>query len=272
MTRRRRRRSFGFPNWFLVLLFLGGLYLLEFAGQERDKRRDSDVEVKAKIPRSEGPPSPKFGGSVFLFDSKQSLTEPMVHRMARGQSNDHISIWTVSGDRHAFATAPGFDRIHHFVNAYLEGYAPFEAENIFTPLQTLARVKTYQFDHLDATGHQELWQTSREAFYYTRGDCEDHALALADWLMEMGEDARVVSGDYRGEGHAWVILFKNGKEYLFEATDKRRAMRQLSLASMHPDYQPRWMFNRDYFWYNTGSPRTVKYSGRKWKRKSRYAK
>ncbi len=246
--------------------------MLKEGGEERENRRAQKIEIKKKLPKPGQAPIPTFGGRVYLLDSKQIVTEPMVHSMAGKGNHDHISIWTLSGDRHSFATAPGFDRIHHFVNAYMEGYAPFEAENIFTPLLTLARVKTYQFDHLDVTGHQELWQTSREAFYYKRGDCEDHALALADWLIEMGEDARVVSGDYKGEGHAWVILFKDGKEYLFEATDKRQGTRSLSLASMHPEYHPRWMFNRDHFWYNTGSSRTVRYAGTKWKKKSRYEK
>ena len=59
-----------------------------------------------------------------------------------------------------------------------------------TPLYTLAQRKRYQLDAKQYAGRSEVWQTSRQAFFYPRGDCEDHAIALADWLIEMGEDAR----------------------------------------------------------------------------------
>jgi len=39
----------------------------------------------------------------------------------------------------------------------------------------------------------------------------------------MGEDARVVVSRTDKSGHAWVVLFKNGKEYLFEAPRKTSA-------------------------------------------------
>lgn len=275
MSRRRRKtRGFGLPNWVLVLAFIGGLYLL-FEG-ERQKERptnpfDKTIDESLAEERRQKPESAVFGGRVFLFASKRRFNEADVHRMSKNTSGDHISVWSIGRDKSAFATAPGYDRVHHFVNAFLEGYQPFETDNLFVPLMTLARTKTYQFDHLDVTGHQELWQTSREAFYYARGDCEDHALALADWLIEMGEDARVVSGRYKGEGHAWVILFKDGQTYLFEATSKR-GLKTLPLASMFPEYNPQWMFNREHFWYNSGSPRTVVYDDKKWIKKSRYEK
>ena len=275
MSRRRRGRSFGLPNWVLIVVFVFALMLLRESGEQKQQKRqeiDRKIDTSVAKERNEYQSSKRFGGNVFLYKSRRRFTETMVHSMARSKSQDHISIWTVGGDENAFATAPGVDRIHHFVNAYLEGYEPFKTDNIMIPLYTLARQKTYQFDHLDVTGHQELWQTSKEAFYYKRGDCEDHAIALADWLIEMGEDARVVSGDYRGEGHAWVALFKSEQVYLLESTDKRPGLRKLSLASMHPEYHPRWMFNREFFWYNTGSSKTVRYFGNKWKKTSRYEK
>jgi hypothetical protein len=41
------------------------------------------------------------------------------------------------------------------------------------------------------------------------------------------------------------------------------------VAALFTKYNPRYMFNRQYFWENTGSTFTTKYSGGQWKKKSR---
>ncbi|MCH9692890.1 MAG: transglutaminase-like domain-containing protein [Gammaproteobacteria bacterium] len=256
-----------------AVLFFALFLIVEADSQRNSPRSVLDRQIDAAFPdaRVRGR-SPDFGGSMLLLKSKLEIPEYVAQMQTRGLDSDRHYIMGTENDENAFAIAPGMDQAQHFVNAYLVGFAPFETDNIFGPAYTLSRTKTYQLDRNSITGFRELWQTSREAFFYKRGDCEDHAIALADWLIEMGEDARVVAGEFDGEGHAWVILFKEGKQYLFEATDKRPGMRRLSLASMHPKYQPRWMFNREHFWFNTGSARTVKYHGPKWQKKSRYSK
>lgn len=178
--------------------------------------------------------------------------------------------WTWGGVKNATASAFGLDKQAHFANSYLVGYQPFETDNLWEPLYTLATTKTYQYDHLQYSGILEMWQNSRQAFYYPRGDCEDHALVLADWLISMNEDARVAVGTYRGGGHAWVILFKDGSEYLLEATSKRKNKTDVfPLAVLQTDYNPNYMFNRQYFWLKQGK-RTTSYSGRNWKKMSTF--
>jgi hypothetical protein len=110
------------------------------------------------------------------------------------------------------------------------------------------------------------------AIYYTRGDCEDHAMVLADWLISMEIDARVVLGFYKEEGHAWVVFFLNGKAYLLEATSKRKIRNAgaIPAAALMADYHPTCQFNRDKFWVNTGSRFITRYSGPPWKLKSRF--
>ena len=81
-------------------------------------------------------------------------------------------------------------------------------------LYTVARRKRYQYDHITYPGRSEVWQSSQQAFYSAVGDCEDHAILLADWLIGLGYDARVAVGDYDGAGHAWVVLFAEGQEFL----------------------------------------------------------
>jgi hypothetical protein len=184
-----------------------------------------------------------------------------------------VCLWDWGGVSDATATALGIDTRHHFVNSYLVGYEPFETDRIWVPLYTLVLRKHYEFDHIQYSGLDDVWQNSKQAYYYTRGDCEDHAIILADWLISMGIDARVVIGTHKKTGHAWVIFFADGKEYLLEPTSKRktRTTGAIPPASLMVDYHPACQFNRDRFWVNTGSLFTTRYSGPNWKMKSRFA-
>ncbi|MFY0676060.1 MAG: hypothetical protein JXR18_02130 [Neptuniibacter sp.] len=199
--------------------------------------------------------------------SKQNIDKMLAETSKKGgKSFTYISI-----EHGAYTmSAQGIDTKQYLVNSYLEGYAPFAVDNVMTPLYALAQRKSYQLDSKQYAGRVEVWQSSKQAFFYPRGDCEDHAIILADWLIEMGEDARVVLGDVKGQGHAWVILFREGKEYILEATRKSGLSPKSTypLASLHTDYHPKYMFNRDSFWENTGSKFTTKYSSDKWSKKS----
>lgn len=140
------------------------------------------------------------------------------------------------------------------------------------PLYTLVLRKHYEFDHIQYSGLEDVWQNSKQAYYFIRGDCEDHAIILADWLISMGIDARVVIGTHKKTGHAWVIFFTDDKEYLLEPTSKRktRTMGAIPPAALMVDYHPAYQFNRDRFWVYTGSLFTTRYSGPNWKMKSRF--
>ena len=178
--------------------------------------------------------------------------------------------WTV-GDRVVTSLSPGLDRRLHFANGFLVGYVPYPDVAPWVPLYALSRNKAYQFDHDALPGVAEIWQTSREAFFYPTGDCEDHAIALADWLIGLGLEARVVLGTVDDGGHAWVVLFDGTRTYLLEATDKRvGANPTLPLAETMPGYRPQVMFDRRDFWVNTGSTMTADYRGAQWDLRSRF--
>lgn len=231
----------------------------------------------------------KLRGALSLFGSdtgQQGPAEGVVEVLANGRRMDTpglrrllgaearrsaFFVYRFHGIEAASASALGLDREHHFVNAYLEGYSPFRTDNVFVPLSVLARKKTYMLDNLNHGG-DEVWQTSRQAYWFTRGDCEDHAIALADWLIDMGEDARVALGTYKGGGHAWVVLIKEGQEFVLEATQKNglTGLKRYPLASAQPDYQPQYQFNRTHFWANVGALQTTRYQGRHWLEKSRF--
>jgi len=194
---------------------------------------------------------------------------------ALGAGNRKAPTWSAFAwlfDRQVVATvAPGFDQRHHFASAFLVGYVPFPNVDAWVPLVALAQSKAYEFDHDQFPGRGEIWQTSREAFYYPTGDCEDHAIALADWLIGLGHDARVVIGRLKGEGHAWVVLHAGDQTYLLEATNKRPAQ-ALPLASRHPEYQPEAMFNRETYWVNAGPVLTTDYRSPHWQERSTFTR
>jgi hypothetical protein len=205
------------------------------------------------------------------------LTEEMVQTLIqqRGFSDQaHFSTWKRNNRLEVAASAQGMDHYHHFVNSYLVGYQPFETTDLWVPLYTLALKKKYQYDYLQYSGLADVWQNSIQGYYYPRGDCEDHAIVLADWLIEMGLQARVVVGDYKGNGHAWVVLFHEGQTFLLEATSKRKLknLKYYPLAALAKDYHPKYQFDRSNFWVNTGSRFTTHYAGQRWALRSRFKK
>lgn len=171
--------------------------------------------------------------------------------------------------RLATVMAPATDFQQHVVNAFLTGYVPDGSVSPWIPLNTLVQRKRYQLD-LDQYGQEEVWQTSYQAYMNERGDCEDHALALADWLIGLGLDARVVLGRHKGIGHAWVVVMEGNRSFLLEATEKRRRFRwSYPLTQLFPDYLPRVMFNRHLLWEMLPS-RQPDYLGERWRWRSMY--
>lgn len=239
------------------------------AEREQDARyRGATSLLSADLERQ----GPAPGAIRLLANGKRLDDRGLIKLLGDSAGHSAFYVYRLYGVEAAAASAQGLDRAHHFVNAYLEGYSPFAADNVFVPLSVLARKKTYMLDQLNHGG-EEVWQTSRQAYWFTRGDCEDHAIALADWLIDMGEDARVALGSHRGGGHAWVVLIKDGREYILEATRKSglSGLKRYPLAALQPDYQPHYQFNRSRFWHNTGSPATTDYRGSHWQEKSHFA-
>lgn len=214
-------------------------------------------------------------GYVEVYGSKNFFTERYLNDYIKEESEERLSsvhFWRLGNIGQATASALGLDRRHHFVNSYLVGFAPFATDKAWVPLYTLRMRKLYEYDHLQYSGLKDVWQNSRQAFLATRGDCEDHAVILADWLIDQGHDARVVLGHYKQGGHAWVVLIEDGREYLLEATSKQRGVRSYPLAVTVRHYLPRYQFNREKFWVNTASSLTVNYTGDHWQERSRFVR
>ncbi|WP_240914041.1 transglutaminase-like domain-containing protein [Microbulbifer harenosus] len=256
------------------------MMLPELLQQRNQLLRDSVVLSHQRAAAGEGEPtdvSDNQRGTVLVEGSRSPLTEQMVQQ-AVGKRSDaesgYISIWNWQGLENVTASARGLDSHHHFANSYLVGFQPFETKELWVPLYTLAMRKEYQYDHLQYAGLADIWQTSRQAYYQKRGDCEDHAILLADWLINLGVDARVALGTHKGEGHAWVVAVVNNTEYLLEATSKRRqsSWQAMPLAALAEGYEVEFQFNREYFWAKTTSASTRSYRGKHWIRKSQFVR
>lgn len=198
-------------------------------------RNDPSVLIKA-VPRK-GEVVPTSVYSAYLFNQSLFLGQDDFGKKSENSPGDPKKInWFVKGT----------DGKEHPSNAYFLGFIPFHTNKYWLPLLAVSLRVKYKRDDEIILG-KDIWQTSLETYIKMRGDCEDHSILLADWMTGLGYDARVVVGTAHGEGHAWVVLYKDGKEYLLETTDKA-SRRRYPFVALHPEYVPAIMFNRDHFW------------------------
>lgn len=225
-------------------------------------------ERPQRVVSENGVDVPRRGG-IYVHDENVHLSYWALRELARKHepASKTLGFSVRSNERLSLVLAPALDATLRPVQAFLLGKPPYPAMQILVPLHAIADRLQYQSDEAQFQGRNEVWLTTLQAWTRGKGDCEDHAILLADWLIDMGFDARVVIGAYRAGGHAWVVLFKDGKEYLLEATLKERSRpwSAYPLAQLMPEYHPKIMFNRQLLWVNSGSAMTVSYSGRGWR-------
>lgn len=259
----------------LVLLLFGLIVMTAWLQQitlERSLSRQIRTALEENNDTVSDPTSDSMIKLVRTGDIVSAKEMRSLLDRARQGRKDSFILWTFRGLEGASASAMGTDRQHHFVNSFLEGYRPFFVNHPWMPLYAIAMRLKYQPDNQQYPGLEDIWQTSRQSFLNTRGDCEDHAILLADWLIGCGFEARVVVGRTTRGGHAWVVTFIDGQEFLLEATSKRkrRHWKHYPLASLVEGYEPTIMFDRDFFWMNTAEPGSRSYSGDHWEKKSRF--
>lgn len=258
-------------RYLVSVLFLGFLFLMVAGWIEQEVEPNRGLVEQPLAPYGERllPPT----RSLDVLPLRQTIPGRDLDTLfAENDGKSYVSFYSHPRAGDITISAMATDNRHYIVHGYLVGYAPFAADSIWEPWYTLASRKSYELDETLYRGRAEVWQTSRQAYQNTKGDCEDHAIALADWLIELGEDARVVLGQHGTTGHAWVVLFRDGNEYLLEATQKRlsRSYTRFPLARLQAKYRPKYMFNRDTFWVNEGTEFTTDYSSQHWKLRSRY--
>jgi hypothetical protein len=260
------------------VLFLAFVVLTSLLQEQKDS---TDLMIAEATELLTVPSNPEVSpgllkqGRLHISDTSLTLKNTDIERLlSKKRGSASAGSYTLRNSKTGTYTmiAPGVDQQYYLVNSFFDGYLPFRVENPVLALYAIAQRKRYQYDHITYPGRPEVWQSSRQAFYQKVGDCEDHAILLTDWLIGLGYDARVAVGDYNGEGHAWVVLFIEGKEYLLEATRKRglKRLKVFPLASLQGKYHPVYMFNNEFFWQNTGSKFTTRYGSANWVKKSQY--
>lgn len=143
---------------------------------------------------------------------------------------------------------------YRYVNEFLTGYAPpavfskdhSRVHELFTIWSAVHANCVYTRDPGEKLNVTDSWQSSLETQQAGKGDCEDSAIFLCDWLLSRGFQARVVLGRY-GDlgGHAWVVVRMEDKEYLLESTEGRPDPSNPPLVSwVGSRYVPEVMFDR----------------------------
>ena len=265
-------------QWLILIGVIALSLISEFRNDYETREILQQANAAAQEPEINGQQHPEQDGYVNSSVGKWRFsTAQLQAKIAKLPSSrrHHFYTWSADKSTEITGSASGIDKLPYFANSYLIGYSPFKTESIWEPLATLALRKNYILDHeLYGPELGEIWQNSRQAYKYTRGDCEDHAIILADWLISMGHDARVVLGKYKNGGHAWVVLYHQNIEYILEATSKQRPrnVSDFLLARLATDYQPMYQFDRHKFWVNTGSVYTTKYRDAKWQVRSEFIK
>ena len=192
-----------------------------------------ETEKAQELPRS---------GHMFAFDENRIYQAPSYQR-----ADSYRQIIKNSFRQSVGYQAPFLNNRLYFANAFMLGFVPFKVKNVYNAMNFVARQLRYQFDKKQFGGREEVWLTSKVAYTKMRGDCEDHAILLSDWLETLGFDTRVAIGTYKGGGHAWVVWFDKGQSYIIEATSKR-SKRSFPHAKYQAYYEAKYMFSKDYFW------------------------
>ena len=262
-------------DWFRQVFFLAMVFvaLEEFGRRKPDlgfgsKARSINSKIDNLLKQTELPVStnPREGNMRLIDDNSVVRTSLIRTRLGKKAGKGYYT-WR-RRNQVVGTIGMGLDRQLHFSNAFFIGFSPFPVANPWLAHLALSRQVKYSYDK-DQFGANDLWLTSAEVFQLRRGDCEDQSMLLADWLISMGYDARVVSGRRDRGGHAWVVLFEEDKVYLLEAVQKR-PRRTPPLAQLATNFHPRYMFNNEFIWHNTGGELNLDYNSVKWMKTARF--
>jgi hypothetical protein len=130
---------------------------------------------------------------------------------------------------------------HHEMKWYFEGVSRVEVRSIEDMHAWLCGCE-YTTD-LELFQEPDFWQHPRTFEQIRRGDCEDFSLWAWRKLVELGMDAEFVVGRRlpykRGDaGHAWVMLRRDGIQYVYEPGCRELARALRPLSKVRNDYMP----------------------------------
>ncbi|MDB4908765.1 MAG: hypothetical protein JWO05_3549 [Gemmatimonadetes bacterium] len=99
-------------------------------------------------------------------------------------------------------------------------------------------------------GEADFWQHPSTFERLRSGDCEDFAVWAWRKLVELGQDVDLVAGWCVRDGeldgrHAWLLLRREGVEYLFEPVARAREDMLRPLSEVREDYVPQFGVDRN---------------------------
>lgn len=114
----------------------------------------------------------------------------------------------------------------------------------------------------------DIWNRAEKTWRTRKGDCEDHAILLTDFLITQGFNARVAVGLWKKEGHAWVVVNHRGREYLLEQIGNLSPRFPPRVEAFSREYEPFYSFDRDAIYYPIESKNkvTTYFSETKWRK------
>ena len=278
MHKSKHKKSLPLVKIFVVVLVLSSInalhtglnnfleiksrYLNYYHKKKEELRIVNEVVSKAKAHDSASPKiKPRIGNMKYLPRSSKRIFT-LEYARKHYQKNDQMMYWIDNKDQLVeAATSRSLNQDIFFANSYITGYQPFAVPYPWLVSLAVAERTKYQRDEVDFAG--DTWLTAEELWLKRRGDCEDHAILIADWLIKLGHDARVVLGKTKRDGHAWVVVFSGDDTYVIEATDKipkRIPPRQEFVTDLYP----KTMFNQKDFWFNSGGETNLNYRSDKW--------
>jgi predicted transglutaminase-like cysteine proteinase len=270
-----------------VLCILASLWLRETRGRS-DSRPLPVPPIPVRVAHEAPPPMDEKSISATIISEMHVPYRPMRGALESVRTGSKWSLKEVQGvyaesekglyytftERDRILAEVGFGRDGSFypVTSFLVPEKFPDISNVWMPQFFTSRSIKYRSDE-ENFRYSDVWQLPAELVRQGSGDCEDHAVLVVDWLIEKGFDARMVDGYMgsvaTGNGHAWAVVFNPKiKDFVaIEATSKR-FIKTYPLAKNQQNLIPRYMWNRNSFWENTGFPKNFDYSSSLWVKRS----
>ncbi len=131
--------------------------------------------------------------------------------------------------------------------AYLEGDTLVAVTSLEEVQDWLLECR-YEHDEV-LFGESDFWQHPSTFERLRAGDCEDYAVWAWRKLIELGQDVDLVAGWCVREGgldgrDAWLLLRRDGVEFLFDPVARNRRQMLRPLADVRDNYVPQFGVDR----------------------------
>ena len=139
---------------------------------------------------------------------------------ASGSSSNGVYNWTLTYMYEYYTTAEEESQVTSKVNQVLNNLnvkSTSDYEKIKAIYDYICANVDYDYDHLNDQTYKHQF-TAYAALIQGTSVCQGYALLFYRMALELGVDARVISGTSKGEGHGWNIVKLGSKYYNADTT------------------------------------------------------